>query len=282
MKLMRPLSIAAIVAVVMVGCSSNDDSESVDDKARAQLSDADILVAADSGSVKPLKYTEDGSDEIIGLIPDLTEEYAERLGVDLDIQRVSGDAVVPGLQSNRFDVALGIGDFQERQDEMDFIDFVGGGVMLMARDGELEEVENPDDLCGHSLGLMKGSIQQSITDEAQDQCESNGEADIEVSTYSDGPSTAVALESGRVDIMWTDLADGLQLLEQEPDTFSELYQEEMAPYGVGVTKDKEDLRDAIYEALTEMKEDGTYDEILSEYDLEDLGVDEIQINGSEF
>src|SRR5699024_7869741 len=123
MKLMRPLSIAAIVAVVMVGCSSNDDSESVDDKARAQLSDADILVAADSGSVKPLKYTEDGSDEIIGLIPDLTEEYAERLGVDLDIQRVSGDAVVPGLQSNRFDVALGIGDFQERQDEMDFIDF---------------------------------------------------------------------------------------------------------------------------------------------------------------
>ncbi|MGF2949273.1 ABC transporter substrate-binding protein [Microbacterium alcoholitolerans] len=247
------------------------------------LSAPGVLVAADSGSVKPLKYTDAGSPEMKGLIVDLTKEYADRLGLEAQFEKVSSDAVIPGVLAQRYDVALAAGDFAERRKTLDFVDLVEGGVVLIVQKGNPADIAGREDLCGARLAIVKGSIQQGYADEEQKKCADAGKPAIDIQGYADGPTATLALQSDRVDVEWSDLAVANELVADQPDQFELAGEpEHLAPYGVGIPKENTELRDAIFEALTAMKEDGTYDRILAEWGQESLGLEKIEINGSKF
>src|SRR5690625_8136 len=291
MKFSKLGIVCTVGLLALVGCSSAESSESsegdniADERPQLppEITDRGYLIAADSGSVEPLKYTVDGSDEIIGLIPDLTEAYAEKLGVDVRIERVSGEGVLPGVVAGRYDVALSLGDFEERRDTIDFVDLIAGGTTLMVQSGNPQNISGVNDLCGRSIAIIRGSIQQSYVEEEEENCEESGEAPIDVQTFADGPTATLALESGRVDVFWNDLSVANQRVMEDPDVFAIAGEPQWAaPYGVGVSVDNEEVRDAIYWAATEIFEDGTYHEILAEYGQEDLALEEIEINGSDF
>lgn len=281
---------ALALATALAGCSSapasrSDDVPATDGKPdlSASLGTPGTLVAADSGSVKPLKYTEAGSPEMKGVVIDLTKEYAERLGLEVRFEKVSSDAVVPGVLAQRYDVALAAGDFAERRKTLDFVDLVEGGVVLIVQKGNPAGISGRDDLCGARLAIVKGSIQQGYADEEQQKCADAGKPAIDIQGYADGPTATLALQSGRVDVEWSDLAVANELVTDEPDKFELAGEpEHLAPYGVGIPKENTELRDAIFAALTEMKEDGTYDRILSEWNQESLALEKIEINGSKF
>ncbi|GAA2896593.1 ABC transporter substrate-binding protein [Microbacterium esteraromaticum] len=284
------ITAALALAASLAACSSSPETESAPApgaEGKADLSSAlgaaGVLVAADSGSVKPLKYTEAGSPEMQGLIVDLTKEYAKRLGLDVKFEKVSSDAVIPGVLAKRYDVALAAGDFAERRKTLDFVDLVEGGVVLIVQKGNPAGISGRDDLCGARLAIVKGSIQQGYADEEQKKCADAGKPPIDIQGYADGPTATLALQSARVDVEWSDLAVANQLVADEPEEFELAGEpEHLAPYGVGIPKDNTALRDAIFEALTEMKEDGTYDRILEDWNQSSLGLKKIEINGSKF
>jgi len=300
MRVKRILAVAAaaaLTAVALSGCNAvvQDPGASTAPKAGASTGalagiklPADIvskgyIVFADSGSVKPLKYTEPGSDQIIGLVPDLTNEYAKRLGLKAKIERVSGDSVVPGILSGRFDAGLGLGDFAERRKTLDFVDIIKGGQVLLVKKGNPSGVKGMDDLCGHSIAIAKGSNEQAVIDAQQKKCSDEGHPAITVQAYADGPTQTLALQSGRVEISYDDIADANELIKENPD----LYQvtgdyQWLAPYGVGVLKANSELTDAIQKALQSMVDDGTYQKILAKYGQQPIGLDKIDINGSTF
>lgn len=241
------------------------------------------IVFADSGSVKPLKYTEPGSDKIIGLVPDLTAEYAKRLGLTAKIERVSGDSVIPGVLSGRFDAGLGLGDFAERRKTLDFVDILKGGQVLLVAKGNPSGVKGMDDLCGHTIAITKGSNEQAVIDTHQKDCASGGKPAIDVQAYADGPTATLALTSGRVEISYEDIANANALIKENPDKYQTAgdYQW-LAPYGVGILKGDTRLTTAIQKALQSMIDDGTYQKILAKYGQESIGLDKIDINGSKF
>ena len=51
-----------------------------------------------------------------------------------------------------------------------------------------------------------------------------------------------------------------------------------APYGIVVPKDQTELADAIAEALTAIKEDGTYDTVLKNWGNESGAIDDFAVN----
>lgn len=275
----------SLAACSSAPASSTDGAPAADGKPdlSSALGTPGTLVAADSGSVKPLKYTEAGSPEMQGLIVDLTKEYADRLGLEVTFEKVSSDAVIPGVLAKRYDVALAAGDFAERRKTLDFVDLVEGGVVLIVQKGNPADISGRNDLCGARLAIVKGSIQQGYADEEQKKCTDAGKPAIDIQGYADGPTATLALQSGRVDVEWSDLAVANQLVADEPDKFELAGDpEHLAPYGVGIPKDNTELRDAIFDALTEMKEDGTYDRILADWNQESLALEKIEINGSKF
>jgi polar amino acid transport system substrate-binding protein len=282
------LAAVAAAAVTLAGCASpvasgTGNTATSKSDLSSVLSSAGTLVAADSGSVKPLKYTDSGDSEMKGLIVDLTKEYAKRLGLSVEFKKVASDAVIPGVLASRFDVALAAGDFAERRKTLDFVDLVKGGVVLVVAAGNPKNIAGRSDLCGRTLAIVKGSIQQGYADEEQKKCSQAGKAAINIQGYSDGPTATLALQSDRVDVEWSDLAVANQLVSDSPDKFALAGEPELlAPYGVGIPKAKTELRDAILKVLTEMKGDGTYDRLLEKWGQANISLEKIEINGSKF
>jgi polar amino acid transport system substrate-binding protein len=242
------------------------------------------LTAATSASVPPLLYLDSQTNELVGVVADLTHAYAAKLGLKIEIVKTSGDAVIPGVLAKRFDIVAAMGDFKSRRDKMDFIDIVKGGNALLVKKGNPSAVKGLDDLCGRKLAVIKGSIQEKRAGEASQTCSGAGKAAVEVMGYPDGPTAVLAMQSGRADVEWDDLAGAYYKVSKNPGVFeiAGAPQDKDAPYGVGLPKEQAQFRDAIHAALQSLHKDGTYGKILAKWGVDGLAQPEIVINGSQY
>lgn len=243
-----------------------------------------VLKAATSASVPPLLYVEPGTGRIVGAVADLTHAYAARLGIRVDIVKTGGEAVIPGVLARRYDLVAAMGDMVARRERIDFVDIVKGGNALITRKGNPAKIAGIDDLCGRKLAVGKGSIQEQRARAMSDACVKAGKAAIQVMGYSDGPTSMLALQSGRADVHWDDIASALYKVRTSPDAFEIVGapQDKDAPYGIGFPKDQPQLRDAVHAALASLHKDGTYARILDKWGVAEIALPAIVINGSKY
>lgn len=123
-------------------------------------------------------------------------------------------------------------------------------------DGAIETVEDLGE--GHTVAVQDGTTGETYAQE-------NLAEGVEVRAFPEGPDGYTALEACQVDAVINDLGtaesevperEGLEIA-QKIDTGE--------VYGIAVDPAKEPLLDAINEALAQMVEDGTYDEIYAKY-----------------
>lgn len=240
-------------------------------------------IAAGSGQVAPLQFLPEGGDSIIGLVADITAEYTHRLGLELQIEQVSGGGVMPGVESGRYDAALASGDFAERRETASFVDILKGGTALLGNAQAPSDIMGVDDLCGHSLAVTISSIQQTRAEEENDKCVDAGEDPIDVQPYDTVQAAVLAVQSQQAEVAWSDISPINVLLAQTPGQF-ELVGDLMwyAPYGVAIATDRPEMANAVHASLQSMVDDGTYQEILELWASENLALDAIEINGSEY
>lgn len=227
--------------------------------------------------VEPVKFL-DADGNIVGLNPDLLRAAGTVLGIEIDFQEGTFDSMVPGLASKRYDLIASIGDYVERQKQIDFIDYLKSGTGLLASTSVDREISSPDDLCGLAVGYTRGTSQQELVESAAKACDQAGEDPIEISPYGDTGAGILALESGEDDAYWGDLPNVRYNAEQEPDLFELVYSEQESVYGIGVNKDDTQLRDALRAALRSLAADGVYDELLKQWNQEDYGLPGFPIN----
>ena len=162
---------------------------------------------------------------------------------------------------------------------------VAGGIMDIAvssitiNDDRLEEVDfcepyfdsnlslsvmadsgytSADDLAGLKVGVQSGTTGASW---AQENLSSS-----EIVSFNDQSAAFVALQSGRVDAVCIDLPVAQYMINTSYTDCAIL--EEIATgeqYGIAVSKDNPALLDAVNEALQEIIDDGTYDELYESY-----------------
>lgn len=201
--------------------------------------------------------------------------------MDLEAQFEKGsfDSMIPGLQSARFDVIGSIGDFQERQETVDFIDYSYAGTGIIAGVEFDKDEALPEELCGSSIGFVTGTQQQGLVAQASKECEAKGEKAIPGTNYPDAAAAVLAVKSGQEDAAWIDTPAVLYNASQEPDVFKVLYTvDDPGFYGIGIAKDNQEFRDALQAALQELESSGAYDEYLSDYGLEQLKVEGFPLN----
>ena len=123
----RATVVAAVTALALTGCGSESD----DDTAAATssgssaegedfgLMDPDKLTVGMNLQFEPQMYLDGG--EPAGYDVELLEMMAEDMGVELDIQNLDFNGLIPGLQSKKFDlVSVGLSDTPERRQAVDF------------------------------------------------------------------------------------------------------------------------------------------------------------------
>lgn len=264
--------------------SSGGDTAAKNEAAIALLPEAiaskgKLLVATDA-TYPPSEFIAEDGKTIIGFDVDLMVALGQALDLEVEFQNASFDTIIPGLDSGQFDVgASSFTDNKEREETVDFVTyFLAGQNFYVAANSEIE-LDGLESLCGHSVAMQKGTIQETGATEQDAACKAAGKDGVEVLSFDSQTDANVAVSSGRAEIGFGDSqlvawiateSDGEFRVEGTPfDT---------APYGFAVAKNG--LAPALLEALKGIIEDGTYLAILEKWGMADGAIGEPVINGA--
>lgn len=239
--------------------------------------DAGGISVSINPDVEPVKFV-DEQGEIAGMNPDLLRAAANVLDTEIHFERGTFDAMVPGLESKRFDVIGSVADFEERRDNIDFINYMQNGTAIITgADYELDELR-PADFCGMSIGYARGTSQQGSLESIVSDCEEAGEEPPSINGYQDGAAGILSVSSGEADAFWGDLPAMEYNVAIDPESFKIIYTEHGSILGIGIHKDNQELTQALQAAIQQLVEDGIYEDLLDTWALENVGMPDIPLN----
>lgn len=232
----------------------------LNEEARALLP-ADVLssgtiTAVTNAGFPPYEMYAADNKTIIGRDIDFADALGQVLGITIEFENVSFDAIIPGIDSQRYQLAIsGLTVTPERLKAADFVTYSESGSNLAVAPGNPLQlkVSDPSTLCGHTIGVTKGSSDALVNLPAlNEECTSAGKPAIESKEFPDEGSR-LALSSGRVDAILDDAlslaysaaeSEGQYELAEGPDVAA-------APSGIALTKGSP-LTAAITAAVTDL------------------------------
>lgn len=258
-KLLMALFLSLVIGVLAACGDSSDESASKDEgDDAAEDGDKEVLTVATDNGYVPFEFIDEESGDLVGFDIDLVTTLAEETGYDVEFETLEFDGIVAGISSGRFDVAIaGMTITEERKEEIDFTQpYYEAGLILAVKDGT-DDIESIDDVDGKTVATRNGSTSQEYLEE-------NTDADIEAF-----PAITEAYQNvlaGRADAVLYDLPNVQYYAEKDAEGEIVTVGDKLTgeDYGVAFTKDSE-LRDEFDEALTELKDNGTYDDIYEEW-----------------
>ncbi|MTE23482.1 ABC transporter substrate-binding protein [Microbacterium sp. ZXX196] len=288
-------AVAAASALALAGCSSSDEeaapasSIAVDDDAAAlvpeDVRDAGVVTVGTEAQYPPYEFVDPSDGETItGLDIDLLEAATAKLGLDYELQNVAFDTLLPSLDSERYDlVVAGITDSVERQANYDFVDYFSADQAIIVPAGNPEGISEMGDLCGLTVAVLVDTTQQALLEDANaDACAGD---EIDILTQQTDTEALTQVQGGRAAATLTQEAVGVYNAAQIQggEAFSVANDGPISgePLGFVFAKGDDELRDAFQAALQSLVEDGTYDEILSSWDVSLGALDEIVVNGAQ-
>lgn len=232
---------------------NQNESGNADGDLLAKVKDSGELLVGTEGTYAPFTF-HDESGKLTGFDVEIAEEIASRLGVKAKFMETQWDAMFPGLDSERFDmIANQVGIKPERQEKYDFSDPYISSSAVLVTPADNNDVKSFEDIKG-----LKAA--QSLTSNYGEMAKSYGAELVGI----DGFNQAIELlNSNRVDVTINDKLTVLDFQKQKPEANIKVVAEadDAAQSGLMFRKGSETLVKAVNEALNEMIEDGTYNEI---------------------
>lgn len=253
MKLKKLVSVLLVAACVfsLAACGSKDDSK---DSGESKKDSKDTLVMATNAEFPPYEFHE--GDDVVGIDADIARAIAEEMGMELKIEDMAFDSIIPAVTSGKADFgAAGMTVTEDRKKNVDFTDtYATATQVIIVKEGS--DIAGPDDLTGKKIGVQLGTTGDIYADDIED---------AEVERYNKGFEAVQALTQDKIDAVVIDgepakefvaEAEGLKILD-------EAFTEE--EYAIAVAKDNDDLLKKMNEALASLKDSGKIDEIVAKY-----------------
>ena len=253
--------LAVILTVAMVFAFTACGGGSTDENGLSTVQ-AGKLHMATNAAFPPYEMTDD-SGGFEGIDVEIAEKIAAKLGLELVVDDMDFSSVLTSVQGGKADIAMaGLTVTPDRQKNVDFTDSYATGVqvVIVPEDSDIKTIDDlaKDKMIGTQEGTT-GFIYCSDTPE------NGGFGEDHVIAYTNGATAIQALLAGKVNAVIIDSQpakefvaanDGLKILE------TEFVSED---YAIGVSKDNPELLEAVNNALKELIEDGTVQEILDKY-----------------
>lgn len=225
-----------------------------------EAGESKVLVMATNAEFPPYEYYE--NDAIVGIDAEIAAAIAEKLGMELKIEDMKFDSIIPSIVSGGADIALaGMTVREDRLVDVDFSSSYATGVQVVIVKAD-SDIKTLDDLTGKKIGVQLATTGDIY---ASDTPENNGFGEENVIKYNKGADAVMALKGGDVDAVIIDnepakafvaANEGLTILSTE-------YAVE--EYAIAVKKGNKELLDKVNKALAELTEAGKIDEIISKY-----------------
>ena len=230
-------------------------------------SDAPLRLAVDV-PFEPFEYRlPDGT--LTGFEVELGEEVCRRIERECEWVEQGWDGIIPGLLARKYDAIMSsMAITDARREQVLFSEpYYSNPSVWVTLTGQEIDIEDHEALEGLSVGVQRGTIRDEyITDTYGDL--------VDVRRYATGEDLAVDVRAGRIDagFMYYPLAlSSLQVNAEGSGivTRSPLIREPKSYFGHGVAAAfhprNEALAEQFNEALREIKQDGTYDELMHKY-----------------
>lgn len=223
----------------------------------AKIKSAGVFKVGTEGTFPPFTY-HNKSGDLVGFDVDISREIAKRLGVKAEFVEGKWDGLVAGLDANRYDAVVNqVSITPERQAKYDFsVAYITPKAVLIVN-------ENNNDI--HDFADLKGKKSaHTLTSNYAQVARENG-AEV---VGTDGFDQSIALVSqGRADATINSNLSFLDFKKHKPDAPVKIVAEraDAEQEAVLIRKGNPELREAINQAIAQIKSDGTYQRISNEY-----------------
>ena len=272
------------IAVAMTLCLGGE-AWSLDEFANRlpqSLKDSGTLRVGSQLTFAPVEYRDGEAAEPTGLSADLLDELADRLDLTLEYVQVDYAALIPGLAAGRFDMASGgISDTVEREEVVDFVNYMQSGGALLVHAHDAARFESVDDFCGHSVATMLGGrVIVEALEAVSAECVSVGAASIIIEQLPSAPDSRFQLDLGRVQGYAGDYPALVYMNASEPGRYAIVGEDDMFVSYVTswAVKKGNPLAHIVRDAAQSMVEDGTYASLMQKWGLSGAALDTITVN----
>jgi polar amino acid transport system substrate-binding protein len=249
----------------------------------SKLTSAKKVIVATDASYAPNEFYSTDNKTIIGMDIDLGHAIGQVLGIPFQFQEASFDSIIPAM-GTRYDVSMSsFTDTLERQQKVDMVTYFSAGTSFYVTKGQNSDLTSLDSLCGHTVGVEKGTTQLDDSTAQSKKCTDGGKSKVTVDAFPDQSGANVALASGRVDVVMADSPVAAYAVQQSKDKFALSGQPYgTAPYGIVVAKGSAytGLADAILGALKQLSTDGIYTKILDKWGVQSGAITDFKLNGA--
>jgi polar amino acid transport system substrate-binding protein len=217
--------------------------------------------------------------EIAGWEIDIIRAATQALGIPLELRPTTFDTLIPGLQANRFDGAVGqMGVTVVRKKIVDMIGMLLGNELFAAMADNPIQVKSLEDLCGVTVATTRGSREMVFADEYQPKCAAAGKKPIDALAFNDGNGAAEALMSHRADVYWLGSTAVSYFVAQSKGRTKVVGSYTDTSYiGVALPKGSP-MVVPLQAAIQHLMDDGTYQKIVTKWGLEAGAVKQAPVN----
>lgn len=231
------------------------------------VADADLikpgtLVMSTNPTLPPLQFI-DSSGALKGMRIDLGNEIAKRLCLTPEFIRIEFSAMVPGLQSGRWDmIDTGIFFTAERAKIMQMIPYEQQAISVSVPLSAKGTINKPEDLAGKTVGVEIGGFEAAKSKVLNDELTAKGLTPMTVRTFDNFALAYQALKAGQVDAVVS--IDGVAKAYADRGDFARGVSG-LFPTPVALAMKSKPLAEAVLKVLNEMKADGSYQKLFSAY-----------------
>jgi polar amino acid transport system substrate-binding protein len=196
----------------------------------------------------------DNNGKAVGYDPDLAKEFADGLGVKLQILPVTSANRIQYLLSGQVDVLFAtLGITEERLKVVDFSVPYAGLEQFVYGDKTIN-ITDKSGLAGKSIGVTRGTTQDTAVTAI-------ATPTTNIQRFDDDAASAQALLSGQVPLLGVaDLAID-QIDKMAPNRFTKKFTLRQQAQGVVVRKDSPELLAAVSDFLNKKKKDGSLNKL---------------------
>ena len=273
-KKMLALSMAVLMAASLAGCSSGTKeaettaaaseagTEAAESKEETKADAAEEEKAAEGGSLvvgtnatfPPYEYYE--GDEIVGIDVEIAQAIGEKLGMEVTVEDMEFDALIPALASNKVDiVAAGMTVTPEREKSVNFTDtYATAAQVIIVKQGS--DIASSEDLEGKILGVQLGTTGDGLASEIEG---------AQVERFNKYFEAVQSVLQGKIDAVVIDSAPAKAFAEKDENLV--ILDEALSSedYAMAINKDNTELLDKVNAAIAELDEEGILDEIIDKY-----------------
>jgi len=246
----------------------------------ATKSKGTLIVAADAHYAPDEFIGADGK-TVVGMDPDLAKALAAVMGLKVKVVNTSLSTIIPGVSSGKYDLGMSsITDTKRREKTVDFVTYFEAGTSFYVKAAGGPTINSLADLCGHSVGVERGTTQADDATAQNGKCKSAGKSGVKLSVYPDQNAANLSISSGRAQVGMADSPVAAYIVKQSKGQFKLTGKSyNTAPYGIAIPKGS-GLTKPFLAALKALMSDGTYKAILTKWGVEDGAITNPKINGA--